>query len=352
MIDNISYTKSWLDDLRVLNKKIDPILCEKMIRALGLLEALVTNKLDFVFKGGTSLILLIEKPERFSIDIDINTKASKDEVEKVINSFSGNSLFNRYIEKKRPDKGIPKAHYYFYYDSVVSGKETYVMLDVLFEEHPYPKIVDTPIKSHWIKPHGMPITVKTPDIDSLLGDKLTVFAPYSTGIPYNIGKSMEIIKQLFDIGRLFDHLTNLDTVRISFNKIALKELEFRKLELSRKDVLDDIIETSLLVTRFPGGNKDDSPELRELLNGLNRFKSYPIAVKYRADDAILSASKAAYIASCLKNGKSKIDFYIGESEPAILNLPEKFKHIAKLKRRLPEAYYYWCKAIESINNKS
>jgi len=206
MISEYSYSKDWLDNLRVLNKKIDPSLCEKMIRALGLLETLVTNKLDFVFKGGTSLIIIIEKPERFSIDIDINTTTSKDEVEKVIESISGNNLFKKYIEKKRPDKGIPKAHYYFYFDSVVTGKETYVMLDVLFEKHSYPYIISTPIKSHWIKLEGEPVKVKTPNIDSLLGDKLTVFAPNSIGISYKIGKSMEIIKQLFDIGRLFDHL--------------------------------------------------------------------------------------------------------------------------------------------------
>jgi len=350
MISEYSYSKDWLDNLRVLNKKIDPSLCEKMIRALGLLEALVTNKLDFVFKGGTSLILLIEKPERFSIDIDINTTASKDEVEKVIESLSRSSLFKRFIEKERPDRGIPKAHYYFYYDSVVSGNETYVMLDVLFEEHSYSQIIDTPIKSHWIKSQGKPVTVKTPDIDSLLGDKLTVFAPNSTGIPYNIGKSMEIIKQLFDIGRLFDHFTDLDTVRKSFNKIAAKELEYRKLEQSKEDVLDDIIETSLLVTRFPGGKKNDYSELKELLDGLKRFKSYPIAVKYRADDAIISASKAAYLAVCLKSEKDKIDVYSKDAQQAVINFQDKFEHISKLKRRLPEAYYYWSEVARMIND--
>jgi predicted nucleotidyltransferase component of viral defense system len=55
-----------------------------MIRALGLLEKLAESKLDFVFKGGTSLILLVEKPERFSIDIDINTTESKETIENIL----------------------------------------------------------------------------------------------------------------------------------------------------------------------------------------------------------------------------------------------------------------------------
>jgi len=352
MIDPTSYSKEWLDKLRKINKKIDPSLCEKMIRALGLLEALVANGLDFVFKGGTSLILLIEKPERFSIDIDINTQVSKARLESLINRLSKETLFKRFIEKVRPDRGIPKAHYYFYYDSVVTGKETYVMLDVLFSSHFYPIIVDTPIQAHWIKMQGNPITVKTPDINSLLGDKLTVFAPNTTGIPYKIGKSMEIIKQLFDIGRLFDQMNNLATVKKAFKKIALKELAYRNLELDIEDVLDDIIKTSLLVAKFPGDGKNDTFELKELLEGLKRFKSYPIAVKFRVDDAILTASKAAYLAACLASGKNEIEYYSREKTPALVKLPDNYKYISKLSRRLPEAYYYWHIVVEIINKTS
>lgn len=84
MIDPTSYGKEQLTKLRTANKGIDPTLCEKMIRALGLLEKLAESKLDFVFKGGTSLILLVEKPERFSIDIDINTTESKETIENII----------------------------------------------------------------------------------------------------------------------------------------------------------------------------------------------------------------------------------------------------------------------------
>ena len=53
MIKANSFIKEWIDHLRSKKKKIDPSLCEKMIRALGLLEQLVVNELDFIFKGGT-----------------------------------------------------------------------------------------------------------------------------------------------------------------------------------------------------------------------------------------------------------------------------------------------------------
>ncbi|MBK7097825.1 MAG: hypothetical protein IPH58_05105 [Sphingobacteriales bacterium] len=46
-----------------------------------------------------------------------------------------------------------------------------------------------------------------------MGDKLTAFAPNTTGIPYfkkDDSMSMEIIKQLYDIGNLFDAVTDIE----------------------------------------------------------------------------------------------------------------------------------------------
>jgi hypothetical protein len=47
----------------------DPILIEKMIMALTLVEGHRLSGLDFIFRGGTSLLLLSGEPRRFSIDI-------------------------------------------------------------------------------------------------------------------------------------------------------------------------------------------------------------------------------------------------------------------------------------------
>lgn len=49
----------------------DPGLIERTLFAFGLLEALSQVGLKFVFKGGTSLLLLLAHPMRLSTDIDI-----------------------------------------------------------------------------------------------------------------------------------------------------------------------------------------------------------------------------------------------------------------------------------------
>ena len=71
MISPQTRTLDWVTHIRDLYPKRDPILIEKMIMALTLVESLEMSGLDFIFKGGTSIILLLSEPYRFSIDIDI-----------------------------------------------------------------------------------------------------------------------------------------------------------------------------------------------------------------------------------------------------------------------------------------
>ena len=139
MIKANSFSSGWLKNLRSKKKKIDPILCEKIIRVLGLLEQLVINDLQFVIKGGTSLILLVKKPQRFSIDLDINTEESKENLINILNKICSENLFKRFDENKRENRGLPKVHFKLYYDSAIDGRENYILLDVLFENIPIQK---------------------------------------------------------------------------------------------------------------------------------------------------------------------------------------------------------------------
>lgn len=69
MISKGSLTTEWLNSVSAKNNKADKILVEKVIRALLLLEGLVKADVQFVFKGGTALILLMQSTKRLSIDM-------------------------------------------------------------------------------------------------------------------------------------------------------------------------------------------------------------------------------------------------------------------------------------------
>jgi len=99
MIKPETYTIQWIKTIAKANHNADPILVEKVIRALTLLVHLAVNDLDFVFKGGTSLLLILDEPKRLSIDIDI-----------IINDGHADlpALFNRIILAFAPTTtGIP-----------------------------------------------------------------------------------------------------------------------------------------------------------------------------------------------------------------------------------------------------
>ncbi|MFC2086893.1 nucleotidyl transferase AbiEii/AbiGii toxin family protein [Bacteroidota bacterium] len=63
-------------------------MVEKVIRALLLLEGLVKQKLSFVFKGGTALMLHLNSTKRLSIDIDIIMPEKPKNLEQFYDYFS------------------------------------------------------------------------------------------------------------------------------------------------------------------------------------------------------------------------------------------------------------------------
>jgi hypothetical protein len=58
MIKEESISNEWIEHV-AKSGKADKILVEKTIRAIILLEGLAVSELDFRFKGGTALMLLL-----------------------------------------------------------------------------------------------------------------------------------------------------------------------------------------------------------------------------------------------------------------------------------------------------
>jgi hypothetical protein len=179
----------------------DIILIEKTIRAFSLLESLVLSGCPLIFKGGSALMLHLDSTKRLSIDIDIICPPGTD-VEKYLKR---NSKEYGFIDVKLVDRittrKVPKTHAkYFYEVAYITNTDTEcILLDVLFEDILYKNVIQLPVKSRFLKSYGKPVMVNIPCSDDLLGDKLTAFAPNTTGIPYFKGEkecSMEIIKQI------------------------------------------------------------------------------------------------------------------------------------------------------------
>ncbi|WP_255806967.1 nucleotidyl transferase AbiEii/AbiGii toxin family protein [Belliella alkalica] len=87
MISKDSLHVDWITKVSSANRKADKILVEKVIRALLLLEGLVKQNLDFVFKGGTALMLILDSSKRLSIDIDIIIEKEPENLEGIFKAL-------------------------------------------------------------------------------------------------------------------------------------------------------------------------------------------------------------------------------------------------------------------------
>lgn len=355
MIDKEKINIDWINQVAKTNRNADRILVEKVIRALLLLEGLVIHGLPFVFKGGTSLMLHFNSSKRLSIDIDIIISEKIEDLEAVLNSVAKQQGFNNVeLQKRAKHSNIEKAHYKFYYTPAhkTAKEEEYILLDILFEEIAYKEIIQIPIKSKFTPLIGDDVLVNVPCLEDLLGDKLTAFAPNTTGIPYFKGEdsmSMEIIKQLYDIGNLFDTCNNLEVIRETFKKFAVTELLYRNAnEKTEKDVIEDIFQTSLCITsRGAMGNAN----IEELQLGIKRIAGFIFSETYHIEKAITHATKAAYISTLIETDIKEIEKFENPQQIKDWSITNQdYNKLNKLKKSNPEAFFYWYKIVELIND--
>lgn len=294
------------------------------------------------------MVLLLSRSRRFSVDVDILTTQSRREVEAVLDKVVAHSHFNSWNlqDRRSYQEGVPKAHYEFDYESQLNQSAHFVLLDILFEKTDYPNILTVPIKSEWIESEEV-LEVQVPSIESILGDKLTAFAPSTVGILYGKGKEQEIIKQLFDIGCLFEEVEKVEDIALSFERICKKEIKYRDLSIGLTDVLDDISSTSLLIAkRTKNTGEPDKSRFNELVTGIRRFEGFLIAEKFKIEDVILAAGKAAYLAKRLKNKDySAIEKFNGQ-DIGKLEISGEFNFLNKLKKsRDKAAFFYWYQTL-------
>ena len=196
------------------------------------------------------------------------------------------------------------------------------------------------------------MSVDVPCAEDMLGDKLTAFAPNTTGIPYfKNGKSMsmEIIKQLYDIGCLFDLSNDMEIVRKTFERIAQKEIGYRSGTMVVADVLEDILQTSLCISTRSVMGKGNFEELQ---NGIKRVKGFIFSESYHIENAIVSASKAAYLSALIATNATKIEKYANPLQVKDWTIPDlEYNTLNKLKKTNTEAFFYWHKAISLIKNE-
>jgi hypothetical protein len=326
-------------------------LIEKVYRALSLLEGLAQSKLDFIFKGGTAVMLLTGKPERFSIDIDI---IHKEPIEKevLMGIASTKGFLGVQQQERKVSTSVPKSHYLFNYKPLLDiGLPTdTIILDVLHEDNPYTTLVDTPVAISIFPQIGEPVRVKTPNITGICGDKLTAFAPNTIGIPYKksgVSATLEIAKQLFDIGLLFDMLNDAQDVHTNFSRICTIESSYRSGHFSETDILHDVLSTALCIASEGSLGSGDYQELKK---GIISARQFIFSHQYNLVKAGVQAAKAAYLSALFHCAKTELIHYVPSIDMKDFQIHR--KPIDRLKKSNPEAFYYWYQVFRLLEKHS
>jgi hypothetical protein len=365
MISDKCFGLEWINAKKQELRPVAPELLEKSIHALALLGHLVDSRLDFVFKGGTSLLLHLDPIRRLSIDIDILCGVPADQLDRVLQGIANKPPFLGYEEQDRGARGLPhRRHFKFFYASPTQrGQTLFILLDVVEESNLPAVLVQRPIVTRFIEVERE-VMVTLPTIEGLLGDKLTAFAPNTTGVQFRPanGKpcdTMQVIKQLFDVGELFNAAQDMAAVSRSFDAAFALENEYRGGNFTREQVLLDIHDASLALTLYELRGAPEVADARLLVDGVGRLQSHVVQSRFRLDQARIAAGKAALIAAILARGVPvDINELRYQSTPEALSVLKQaqialpaWQPINRIKGANPEAFYYWYK-VEEHNRPS
>lgn len=331
------------------------------VHALTLLGYLAETGLPFLFNGGTSLLLHLPETRRLSRDIDIVCGLAAAEVDAVLSTLRARTPFLRHEEDVRGKQGLPRRrHFKLFYRSALPGYgDQEVLLDIVEEPREVHAIVTRPIRTGFLLPERE-VLVRVPTIKCLLGDKLTAFAPGTTGVPLrradsSAGDVQQVAKQLFDVGVLFEAVHDFGEIAAAYDAIWALESEYRADRPSREATLNDTWNACLALTATKKRHLAAYPDAPLLHRGLDRMTghlTWPEFVRGREPRRLLAA-RAAVLVAHLRVGRS-LDFtasrYTGSREQlaalssASLN-GTPYDWIDGIRVVNPEAYYYWHMAL-------
>ncbi len=271
-------------------------LAEQAVHCLEMVASLSKAGLSYQFKGGNSLLLILDEPRRFSIDVDIATDEGRERIEQCLDTIIGKyGTFVRWTRRQHKTKPwIPIASYHLFFNShFVGPDDAFVMLDVQLRRSPY-KTEMKPVVCDDI--YACDIRTELPHSSSLIGDKLLTLGPHTLGIPVGKNKEAQRLKHVFDVSTLLETRPALDDIRESFHACMEHENSLQETKSSVAEVLDDTLALCGSVTQSlesPPVSDTMSPVLKENVVGLQPFADHLFAKEYTWRHLQRDAARAA-----------------------------------------------------------
>lgn len=259
-------------------------LCELVVHCLELVSQLSARELSYRFKGGNSQLVLLDDPQRFSIDVDVVSTVEKEEMTAHVEAVTAEcERFTRCeVRPHKTKPWLPMISYKLFFDSVYQKPEdAFVMLDAVLEPAPYggtkKKIVCGDL-------YRSEQEVELPTISGLLADKLLCIGPSTLGIPLGKGKEAQRLKHVFDVANLFRHDYEVDEVERALVACMEQENQLQKSAWSRDEVFVDthkfVMDALAHDEPPPEADLEAGTYLDEIVRGFGEFRSFLFRMDY------------------------------------------------------------------------
>lgn len=361
MLTARNFTKEWIEARTKASGTRNATNLEKCIHALELVGRLAEGGLKFVFKGGTSLVLLLQPIRRLSIDVDILCLEPLERLHEALNAVTKGVPFTEWRHQGHRDaESPPTKHFQVFYRPVVDAEpQPHVQLDVLEAAAIHPKIESREIRTDFVEVEK-PVSVAVPSIDCMLGDKLAAFAPQTIGVLYQpvsrrTGERIEpspsrVMKQLFDVGELVNVATDLRIAAQTHRLIFEEQNRYRGGGFTLEQVLDDTLDAAYWLSQMGVAGEIANDKTEFLNRAVRSLDSHLFGSDFGFPRAKVAAGRAALVAALIKSGR--VDQPLAE----LRRMPEDINELKKLhvagpwakldalRKTNPEAFYYWHRA--------
>ena len=262
-----------------------PYLSELVVHCLELVALLAERRLPFRFKGGNSLLILLEDPQRFSIDVDIVTLEPRDSLTQVVSQVAEASTVFTGWESRAPKTKpwLPLTSFKIYFDSAYRpAEQSFVMLDAVHAPAPYPG-VRKPVRCGTL--YQTNIEVELPHPSGLIGDKLLAIGPRTLGIPFGKGKEAQRLKHVFDVATLCRCGYDRSVVRRAADGCQRQEEQIQGRTHAWAAISEDtrdFCESALAQPTMPDPSTIDEGDLclAEIVRGFAQFREHLFRLEY------------------------------------------------------------------------
>ena len=294
----------------IIKNKFDApeALAEQAVHCLELVAQLCEAGLSFQFKGGNSLLLILDKPQRFSIDVDIATNEPRERIESCLDALvRERGVFIKWTKRQHATKPwLPLASYFCFYRShFVGGADAFIMLDAQLTRSPY-ETRRAPVRCGNL--YSADVNAEIPLASSIIGDKLLTLGPSTLGIPVGKGKEAQRLKHVFDVSLLLTTNPLLHEIRKSLLSCVDHENKLQEKTLILSEALTDTLTFCASGREYPDVpqiHETMTPVLIENIRGLAAFAGHLFSKNYTWAALKRDLARVAFVMAAASNAGVK-----------------------------------------------